>query len=707
MHGYFDTLKVLVLIALRNLFASRLKTLIVGGIILFGSLLVVVGTALVDSVDASMSRSVIGSVAGHIQVYSAKSKDELTVMGGMNMESPDIEPIEDFQALRRTLMAIPNVKAVVPMGLSAAMMAAGNTVDVVLEQLRDLARRKLAGEDVQVAYQSEKDHVRQIVQVFAADIANLSKIQDEHVIAKEEMAAVAKAKSPEFWEGFDRDPYDALEFLENRIAPLATDADMLFLRYLGTDPQAFAASFDRMKIIEGTSIPRGQRGFLFSKWVYEQQVKLKTALRLDKIADGINKRGKTIARSDELQRWIKQNATEVKEIMLQLDGQKVATFRRLLQAELGNQENDVAKLLSAFFRVDDANFARRYRFFYDQLAPSLQLYRIKVGDMLTIKSFTKSGYVQSVKLRVYGTYTFQGLEDSHISGELNIMDMVSFRELYGSLTPERAREVEELKAIAGMKELSRDQAEAELFAQKDSDESAPKARTGRPVDEAEVALRSLAGRQQRQDRATRPYDPQQLEQGDVLNAAVILHDPSQLRRTIKDIEAAGAKAGMPLRAITWQKASGLVGQFVTMIRAVLYISVLIIFAVALVIINNALVMATLERMPEIGTLRAVGAQRRFLLGMLLVESLAVGLLFGSLGALLGAGIVTAIRAVGIPAANDILYFLFSGPRLHPSLSPANIIISLSIVLAVSAISSIYPGLLAMRVSPRQAMQSDD
>jgi hypothetical protein len=38
MRGYFDTLKVIVQIALRNLFASRLKTLIVGGIILFGSL---------------------------------------------------------------------------------------------------------------------------------------------------------------------------------------------------------------------------------------------------------------------------------------------------------------------------------------------------------------------------------------------------------------------------------------------------------------------------------------------------------------------------------------------------------------------------------------------------------------------------------------------------------------------------------------------
>jgi hypothetical protein len=584
---------------------------------------------------------------------------------------------------------------------------AGNTVDVVLERLRALARRKLAGEDVQAAYESEKDHVRQIDTVLSAEVDNIRKIQSEKAISQDDLAAVAKAVSPELWAGFDRDPYPALEFLENRIAPLASDADMLFLRYLGTDTDAFAKSFDHMKIVDGKAIPRGERGFLFSKWVYEQQVKLKTALRLDRINDAINKRSKTIARSEELQRWIKQNTTEVKEIMLQLDGQKTAGFRRLLQGELGSQEGDVAKLLAEFFRVDDANFARRYRFFYDQLAPMLELYRVRVGDTLTIKSFTKSGYVQSVKLRVYGTFAFEGLEDSHIAGELNLMDMVSFRELYGFLTPERAREVREIKTMAGMKEVSREQAETELFGKPDVGDAASVDSARRPVDEADVALRSLAGRQQRADRASQSYDPAQLEQGDVVNAAIIVQDPRRIAATIKDIEAAGSKAGIPLHAITWQKASGLVGQFVTMIRAVLYISVLIIFAVALVIINNALVMATLERMPEIGTLRAVGAQRRFLLGMLLVEALAVGVLFGSLGAALGAGIVGVIHAVGIPAANDILYFLFSGPRLRPSLSPANVIISLGIVLVVSAISSIYPGLLAMRVSPRQAMQSDD
>jgi hypothetical protein len=311
-----------------------------------------------------------------------------------------------------------------------------------------------------------------------------------------------------------------------------------------------------------------------------------------------------------------------------------------------------------------------------------------------------------VNLRVYGTFAFEGLEDSHLAGELNIMDMVSFRELYGFSTPERDKEIQAIKASAGLKEIDRDKVEAELFAAGAGDDSAAAEKPTSMAD-ADAALRALSGRAKLVKRENEAYDPAQLEQGVVLNGAVIVKDPRRIRQTMADIEAAGRKAGLTLKAIDWQKASGLVGQFVTMIRAVLYISVLIIFAVALVIINNALVMATLERMAEIGTLRAVGAQRRFLLGMLLVEALAVGGLFGGIGSALGAGIVAILRMVGIPAFNDIFYFFFSGPRLYPGLSVTNVAIALTIVLVVSAVSSIYPGILAMRVSPRQAMQSDE
>jgi ABC-type lipoprotein release transport system permease subunit len=706
MRGYVDTLKVIVLIAFRNLFASRLKTLIVGGIILFGSMLVVVGTALVDSVDASMSRSIIGSVAGHIQVYNAKSADELAVMGSFQMEGADLEQIDDFKTMREALLSVPNVKAVVPMGLSGAMVPAGNSVDVVLEKLRDLVRRQQAGEDVLVAIEAQKDHVRQIVNVLAADMANVGKILTDKAVAPEETAAVQRATAPKFWDEFDKDPLGTLEFLENRIAPLASDADMLFLRYVGTDLSAFAKSFDRMKIVDGTTVPPGKRGFLFSKFMYEEQVKLKIAHRLDTIHDAILKRDKKIATDPDLQRLIKQNSTEVKEIMLQLDRQQTAMFRTKLQKELASQEGEVSKLLAEFFRVDDSNINRRYKFFYDELAPSLTLYRVRVGDTLTIKAFTKSGYVQSVNLRVYGTFSFEGLEDSHLAGNLNLMDLVSFRELYGFSTPERDREIQAIKAAAGLKEIDRDNAEAELFGAKPSEADAPAAAAA-TVRDADAVLRGLLGRSKRERREDQVYDPSQLSQGVVLNAAVIVKDPRLIQKTMVEIEAAGTKAGLTLKAIDWQKASGLVGQFVTMIRYVLYISVLIIFAVALVVINNALVMTTLERIAEIGTLRAVGAQRRFLLGMLVVEALTVGGLFGGIGSALGAGIVAILRMVGIPAFNDIFYFFFSGPRLHPGLSVTNVAIALAIVLFVSGASSLYPALIAMRVSPRQAMQSDE
>jgi ABC-type antimicrobial peptide transport system permease subunit len=136
--------------------------------------------------------------------------------------------------------------------------------------------------------------------------------------------------------------------------------------------------------------------------------------------------------------------------------------------------------------------------------------------------------------------------------------------------------------------------------------------------------------------------------------------------------------------------------------------VLIFFAIALVIINNAMVMAALQRVKEIGTMRAIGAQARFVVVMLLVEIASVGLLFGLAGAALGAGVVWLIRAGGgIPASSDLLFFLFSGPALLPRMGGTSVVASLVLVVAVSILSGLYPALLAMRVSPVEAMATED
>ena len=719
MRAWLATLGVVAQIAFRNLFASRLKTIIVGGIILFGGLLVVAGNSLLDSVVAAMSRSVIGSVAGHIQVYNAKSKDSLEVMGRMMMGDPDLAQLDDFARVRASLLKVPNVKAVVPMGISGALVTSGNTIDLALEKLRNAVKRRRdartdadrASADAQVA--AEKDHVRQIVSVLQGDLKNASTMLDARAIDKDDAAAVARAASDPFWAAFDKEPFESLEFLENKIANQAADADLLFLNYVGTDFQSFQKSFDRMKIVEGTTVPPGKRGFLFAKHVYEEQIKLKAAHRLDQIKEGLDSQGQTIATDPDLARMVRENVSQVREILLQLDAAKTVDFRAKLQRQLGNKETNVGKLLAAFFQTDDKNFHERYDFFYAQLAPSLELYRVRIGDVLTIKAFTRSGYVQSVNVPVYGTFQFQGLEKSTLAGALNLMDLVSFRELYGFMSGEKLAEVQALQKAAGAHAVSRENAEAELFGTKpeEASDKAPRRIGATTTPGVAPVMRdldeSLGGKLQREEARSRVFPAGEVETGVVLNAAVILKDPKKIPETIAAIHAQGAADGLSLKAIDWQKAAGIIGQFIDVARNVLYIAILIIFIVALVIINNAMVMATLERVREIGTLRAIGAQRRFILAMLVIESIVVGFVFGGLGAGLGAVLVGIVGKIGIPAKSDVMFFFFSGPRLHPFIGTSNVIAAFIIVLLVSAFSSFYPAWLAMRVSPRQAMQEDE
>lgn len=708
MRAYVDTFGVVAQIAFRNLFASRWKTLIVGGIIGFGAFLVVIGTSLLDSVDQSMSRSIIGSVAGNIQVYSSNSTEDLDVMGGFSFDANAIEPLPDFAQVRATVESVPNVKSVVPMGINNSMVVSGNTVDQALARLRTLVTDRTGTTPTpadDAAYAAAKGHVRQIIQVLAGDIENAKQLHDEKSLAVEDLSSVARAASEEFWQGFDADPLGALEFLENRIAPLATDADMLFLRYIGTDPAQFASAFDRMTVVSGEAIPDGQRGFMFSNFVYEEQVKLKTARGLDKIRDGRDNRGATIATDAELQRLVHEASSQVKELLLQLDAPKTDLFRTKLQAYLHTDESNVGKLLGTFLSMTDQNFDERYAYFYRELVPSLELYRVRIGDPLTIKAFTKSGYVQSANLKVYGTFAFKGLEKSPQAGSLNMMDIVSFRELYGFMTEDRQKEIALLRANSGAREVERENAESELFGSATA--TAEPATGTLPSTDWGAELAGIAGSRREDGSGEQAYDKAQLQNGVILNAAVLLKDPSKLDETLTAIEAAGKRDGLPLKAISWQKAAGLLGQFTVLMRVVLYTAVLIIFVVALVIINNALVMATLERVREIGTLRAVGAQRRFVLAMLVLESVVVGLSFGAIGALLGGALVATLGKVGIPAANAVFMFFFSGPRLYPALGTQNLVLALVVVLIVSVVSSIYPAWIAMRISPREAMQSED
>ncbi|MFT3914157.1 MAG: hypothetical protein QM704_08560 [Anaeromyxobacteraceae bacterium] len=724
-----DSIRILLTIAFRNLLASPVRTAILGGIILLGSLIVVVGTSVLDSIDRGMRTSIQGSLGGQLQLYDGRSEDQLALYGGMTGESR-LEPIEDFSVVKAALEKVPGVKQIVPMGIDQAMVATGNAFDLALERLRNDVRRLEAGErgpELERSYTAHVAHVKRMIELLAADYAQAAVIVDldskEGAERRAEAKSLTRVREPEFWEGLDRDRYARLEFLENKIAPLVMDGGFTFLRYVGTDPKAFFEAFPLAEVSKGQMIPEGKRGILVGEQYADEWLKLKNARRLDQIRDRRRDRGKKIADDEELQRWVRENRSGIREIQLQLDPVRAEEVAAALRPALGGEGDDLEKLLQKLFATTDQDFDQKYKLFYDVVAPRIRLYQVNVGETITIKAPSKSGYFSSINVKVYGFLRFKGIEKSGIAGMMSVMDIHSFRDLYGYLTPEKQEEIAAMKAKLGAREVSREDAEAALFGGGAAPAVEAEARST-TIDDAKLVAGAGRANAQAAASADRVYTAAEVEKGVALNAAVILKDPAHMAEARDDIEQALAAAGLGyheekdakgevvskagVKVLDWQTASGIVGQFVTLLRVVLFTAVLIFFAIALVIINNAMVMATLQRVKEIGTMRAVGTQRRFVVVMLLVEIVSVGLVFGLGGAVLGGVVVGLIRlAGGIPATTDMLYFVFSGPALFPRLGALAVGTSLTIVLLVAILSALYPALLAMKVSPVEAMATEE
>jgi len=312
----------------------------------------------------------------------------------------------------------------------------------------------------------------------------------------------------------------------------------------------------------------------------------------------------------------------------------------------------------------------------------------------------QSGYVQSANVRVWGTFRFQGMEKSPTAGFINVMDLVTFRELFGQPTAETREEIAALKSSAGAREVKREQAEADLF----GGESEQVTEGGAGQVEADALLGASGPR--REPPSTR-YGPSEIEQGMVLSAAVILKDPNALQSTMEELRELPAVKAASLRVVDWQKAVGTFGQLVLMLRVALWVIIAILAVVVLAVINNAMMMATLRRTREIGTLRAIGAQRAFVLAMVLVETMVLSLVFGLTGMGAGALLVKGVNALGIPAVTDEMQFFFSGPRLDLFVSPTSLVAAFVMVVVVTAISTLYPAVQATRIAPVTAMQSEE
>ncbi len=183
-----------------------------------------------------------------------------------------------------------------------------------------------------------------------------------------------------------------------------------------------------------------------------------------------------------------------------------------------------------------------------------------------------------------------------------------------------------------------------------------------------------------------------------------LKDPSRIKRTIIKINKYFDSNGIDAKAYDWMMGAGMIAQLSANMKYIFNVIVLIIAIVAIIIIMNTIVISVTERISEIGTMRAIGAQKSFIRRMIIVETLMISLIFGVIGIALGAGVLVILGSRGIVAPNMFFQILFGGRVLHPVISGSSVVLSLVVVVLIGIVASLYPVMIALRIQPVKAMQ---
>lgn len=184
-----------------------------------------------------------------------------------------------------------------------------------------------------------------------------------------------------------------------------------------------------------------------------------------------------------------------------------------------------------------------------------------------------------------------------------------------------------------------------------------------------------------------------------------LKDEKYLKRAQEDFSRFFAQNNIAAQTRSWRQGAGALAEMSYGIKNIFNGVVLVIAVVAIIIIMNTLVIAITERMAEIGTMRAIGAQKSFVRRMVLIETLLLSGISGAVGIVLGGVVLLVLNIVGLEASNAFYEIIYGGPVLRPELSLSAVIMSLVVVVVVGVIASTYPTSIVMRTSPLEAMES--
>ncbi len=160
--------------------------------------------------------------------------------------------------------------------------------------------------------------------------------------------------------------------------------------------------------------------------------------------------------------------------------------------------------------------------------------------------------------------------------------------------------------------------------------------------------------------------------------------------------------GQKLDVTSWEDEISFMTWTLKALQGLSLVLIAILVAIIIIGIMNTMWIAIRERTREIGTLRAIGMQRREVLWMFLLESFMLGLMSTVTGALLGTAVAAGLNGLHVPVPQGLQFFLMS-PHLHLSVHGSLIAGAIITITIVTCIAALYPSLRAARLRPVVAM----
>lgn len=184
-----------------------------------------------------------------------------------------------------------------------------------------------------------------------------------------------------------------------------------------------------------------------------------------------------------------------------------------------------------------------------------------------------------------------------------------------------------------------------------------------------------------------------------LNRIDLVVDPARLarvRRGLQTIVPPGTRVVEP--RVRTGEIRNLLRSFQLNLSALAYVALL----VGMYLIYNAVAISVVQRKPEIGTLRALGARRMQIFGTFLAE----GALFGVAGSLLGLAVGAVLARYSVSAVSHTVSTLYVGSHADGvvyGLAPTLKAFFAGVILAI--VSAVVPALEAASTAPAIAMRA--